>query len=231
MRASPGVVVPLVFALALVACGGGKDGGGGAGGGDDTGTANHPIAPDTYEGDWDIESLGCDDATVYWAFTGSIDADGRLAGEETWYWFFAEEGWDADCADTFDLDAVEEPTPIEDDPCLSCDRDFTASYVLNEDKRGCNIDGYESLLDNDTRDRIDEESYTLAIMLDTNPLGGDEGDVNVWSYAQDDVSETTWNDRGIGLGTFTPETAGDVAGPGTLTWARQDGLCVTIEEG
>ena len=143
---------------------------------------------------------------------------------------FPEAGWDADCADTFDVSAVEEPTPIADDACNSCDRDFTAAFVLNEDKRNCPFDGYESLLDNDTTDRIDEEAYTLALMLDTNPLGGDPGEVSVWSYAQDDRDEATWIQRAMSIGTFTPDTAEDVTGPAARVWARSEGLCVTIEE-
>jgi len=200
--------------------------------GDDTsGTAGtHPLVPEAYADAWDVESLGCEDATVYWAFTGAIDAAGTMTGEETWYWFFPEAGWDADCADTFDVSAVEEPTPIADDACNSCDRDFTAAFVLNEDKRNCPFDGYESLLDNDTTDRIDEEAYTLALMLDTNPLGGDPGEVSVWSYAQDDRDEATWIQRAMSIGTFTPDTAEDVTGPAALVWARSEGLCVTIEE-
>ncbi|MDP2316259.1 MAG: hypothetical protein Q8P41_25395 [Pseudomonadota bacterium] len=193
-------------------------------------TGGHPYAPDQYEDTWDIDSLGCDDATLYWAFDGAIAADGTLSGEETWYWFFSDEGWDTDCADTFDLSAVEEPTPIESDACNSCDRDFTASYVLNEDKRTCPFDGYENLLDNDDVDRIDAEAYTLAVMLDTNPLGADPGEVTTWMYAQDDRDEAEWIDRGLSTGTMTPETADDYTGPGAIAWARQEGLCITIEE-
>ena len=223
--------VPL--ALLLLACSGdGATGPGKEGGGDDTsGPADtHPLVPDAYADAWDVESRGGEDATVYWAFTGAIDAAGALSGEETWYWFFPEAGWDADCADTFDVTAVEEPTPIADDACNSCDRDFTAAFVLNEDKRNCPFDGYESLLDNDTTDRIDEEAYTLALMLDTDPLGGEPGETSVWSYAQDDRDADTWIQRAVSAGMFAPDVADETDGPGTLTWARSEGLCVTIEE-
>jgi hypothetical protein len=216
-----------LLSLALLGCAGGT------GANDDTAKSGsedegHPLVPDAYDGLWDIESLGCDDATVYYAFTGAIDDAGTLTGEETWYWFFAEEGWDADCADPFVVEAVEEPTPIEDDACLSCDRDFTAVYTLDEDRRTCPLEGYESLFDNDDRDRIDEEIYTLAVMFDTNPLEAAPGVMNVWSYAQDDQDADTWIDRGIAAGTLPVEAA--TAGPGAVTWASPDGLCVTFEE-
>lgn len=210
---------------ALLACSGGPAAD--AKGQTPTETA-HPVAPEAYADVWDVDSLGCEDATVYWAFQGAIDDAGELVGEETWYWFFAEEGWDADCADTFDVTAIEEPTPVADDACISCDRDFTARYALTDDKRGCPLDGYESLFDNDTRDRIDEELYTIALMIDAQPLGGEPGEVNVWSYAQDDQSATTWHDRGVALGTLPDEAS--TGGAGALTWVVPDGTCVTIEE-
>jgi hypothetical protein len=219
-----------MFLLALLACvgkPGSDDTSGGA-----TADEHHPLAPPEYEDSWDVDSLGCDDATVYWAFDGAVDDAGNLSGQETWYWFFSTEGWDDDCADTFTLTGVEEDTPIADNSCLSCDRDFTASYVLEDANKGCtSLGGYESLLDDDNTDRIDEEEYTMALLLDTNPLGADEaGHMNVWTYVQDDRTETQWNPRNISEGTMTPDTAEDYAGAGTMKWAVDDGICVTITE-
>ena len=212
--------------FALVACGTAASTD--SSGSGDTGTS---LAPDEYADIWDTESAGCPDgATVYWAFEGNIDDNSKLVGEETWYWFFAGGGV-GNCSDTFDISGKKATNPVADDPCNSCDRDFTADMVLNEDKQGCTqIDGYESLLDNDETDRIEEEAYELALMLDTNPLGGDPGEAQIWTYVMDDQGKG-WIDRSIGRGMFTPDTEGDVAGPGALTWARTDGMCITITEG
>lgn len=192
----------------------------------------HPLVPEQYADSWDIESLGCDDVTVYWAFEGEIESSGALSGKETWYWFFSDEGWDDDCADSFTLEGTEEETPIADNPCLSCDRTFTAAYELTEENTGCSMfaDGYEGLLDNDDTDRIDEEKYTMALLLDTDPLGGEPGHINVWTYIQDDSRESDWNDRPISEGTLETSTEGDYSGPGAVEWAREEGLCITITE-
>ncbi len=195
---------------------------------DDTAAGyDHPIVPEKYRGLWDEDSVSCDDAIFYWAFEGGIDADGAITGEEGWYWFFADEGAATDCSDVFEIEGAEQTEPIFEDPCLSCDRDFTASYNLAE--TGCNWEGYEGLLDNDSTDRIDEEEYTLAIMHDALDNDSDPlSQMNVWSYAQDDRVATDWNDRAISEGTYTPDGS-DTRGAATLSWAIGGGVCVTIE--
>ena len=191
----------------------------------------NPVAPNEYEDAWDVDAVSCPaGAMVYWAFDGAIADNGNIVGEETWYWFFATEGSAGDCSDTFSIDGVEADTPYADDPCNTCDRDFTTDMVENESKHGCTqfADGYENLLDDDDVDRIDGEAYELLLMLDTDPLGGEAGDVQVWTFVQDDQAKKSYNDRTLGIGTFTPDD--DVDGPGALRYAS-DGLCVTITSG
>ena len=185
------------------------------------------IAPAEYADGWDTDALSCSEGAIaYWAFEGEIDASSHLTGAETWYWFFPDEGSATDCADTFTLAGDEGESPVPDAPCNSCDRSFTLGYDEDPDRVTCNWDGYENLLDNDETDRIDEESYTMALMLDTDPLGGDPGDVNVWSWIKDDFSPTQWNDRPLATGSFGGD---DVAAEGSLKWAIPDGICVTIK--
>ncbi|GDX81489.1 hypothetical protein LBMAG42_33000 [Deltaproteobacteria bacterium] len=228
MGTSGGRVVRFVALLGLMA------GCGDASGGSDTAPVDdegkNPVAPNEYEDAWDIDALTCPDgAMVYWAFDGAIDDNGGIKGEETWYWFFAAEGSAGDCSDTFSINGEEGETKYTNDPCNTCDRDFTTDMVEDESKHRCTqfADGYENLLDNDDVDRIDEEAYQLLLMLDTDPLGGEAGDVQVWTFVQDDQSNRDFNDRSLGIGTFTPEDGVD--GPGDLTYAS-DGLCVTITE-
>lgn len=199
--------------------------------GDTAENQGHPLAPDLYEDSWDIDAAACaDGAMVYWAFDGEIDSSGKIKGEETWYWFFAGNDWDGDCADTFDISGKKATDPVSDDPCNTCDRSFTADMTMNEDKRTCStIAGYEDLLDNDDKDRIEEEDYDLALLLDMNPLGGDPGDIQLWSYVKDDLG-AGWIERSIGLGAFAAETEGDTEGAGAIGWARSDGMCVTFKE-
>ncbi len=200
-----------------------------SGGSEDTGAGGALEAiPEDITAGWDVESVGCPaGATAYLYFEGEITTDAELRGTESWFWFFPDDGDATDCVDSFRLDGEEEPTPVPDDPCYSCDRDFTVDYVL--DSMTCAWDGYESLLDNDDQDRIEEEEYELALMLDTDPLSGDEGDVNVWTFFQDDSSNRTYHDHGVNEGVFVPEV--DVNGHGTLTWVSPEALCVEIVEG
>lgn len=195
---------------------------------DSGGTGALADLPEDVTAGWDVESVGCPEgATAYWYFEGEITADAELHGTERWFWFFPEDNSMPDCIDSFDVDGNEAATPVPDDPCYSCDRDFTADYVL--DSQTCSWDGYESLLDNDDTDRIDEEEYTLALMFDTDPLGGEEGDVNVWTFFQDDASNRAYNDHGVNDGFFVPEDGVD--GPGQMTWVSREALCIEIKEG
>jgi len=184
--------------------------------------------PEDVTAGWDVESVGCPEgATAYWYFEGEITDDAEIHGTERWFWFFPEDNAQEDCVDKFAIDGNEAATPVPDDPCYSCDRDFTADYVL--DSQTCAWDGYESLLDNDDTDRIDEEEYKLALMFDTDPLGGEEGDVNVWTFFRDDASSRAYNDHGVNDGNFVPEDGVD--GPGTMTWVSPEALCIEIKEG
>lgn len=184
------------------------------------------VPEDLTEG-WDIESVSCPQgATAYWFFSGEITSDAEIRGTERWFWFFPEDNAAPDCVDSFVIDGKEAATPVPDDPCYSCDRDFTADYVL--DSQTCTWDGYESLLDNDDTDRIDEEEYKLALMLDTDPLGGEATETNVWTFVRDDASLQSYNDRGVQDGFFVPDDGVD--GPGALTWVSREGLCVEIKE-
>lgn len=195
----------------------------------DTGaTYDHPLVPEQYRGSWDEDSVSCDDAIYYWAFSGTIDADGAMVGTEGWYWFFSDEGAATDCVDVFEVTATEERTPVADDPCISCDRDFTATYTLTE--TGCNWAGYEQMFDNDDVDRIDEEVYSVALMLDAldNDLAPMD-QMNVWSFAQDDRSATSWLDRSISTGTYVPDGS-DTEGAAAVDWTIKSGVCVTIED-
>lgn len=188
----------------------------------------HPIVPEAYRGSWDEDSVSCDDAIYYWAFEGSIDADGALTGSEGWYWFFSDEGAETDCVDMFSVTGEEARTPVGTDPCLSCDRDLTATWTLEE--TGCNWSGYESMFDNDDTDRMDEEIYEVAVMLDAdNGMGDLLEQMNAWTFAQDDQDASSWIQRAISTGTYTP-TGADLRGAAGVTWEIGSGTCVTIED-
>lgn len=195
------------------------------------GPGPNPIVPEQYELLWDLNAVGCEDegAIVYFAFEGTIDAAGDLSGRETWYWFHSGEGWEGDCADTFDVRGEAGELNWDDAPCSGCDRAFIADWVLDEGTRQCSY-GYESLLDDDDTDRIDEEAYTVALEMDPLSPGGNVNAQNlVFSWTQDDRNSNSYNARPQARGTYTPLDEADFAGAADVTWTVSSGVCVAFE--
>jgi hypothetical protein len=190
----------------------------------------NPIVPEAYELLWDLDAASCEEpgAIAYFTFEGSIDARGRLTGEETWYWFHSGAGWEADCKDVFTIDAPEESIWGRNNPCTGCDREFHGALTLDDARRTCSY-GYESLFDDDNRDRIEAEAYDLDVQLDTLTPGGNVNQqMLVFSYVQDDQTPTSYNGRAQARGTYTPATEGDYEGAATVSWTVQQGLCVSF---
>jgi hypothetical protein len=213
----------------LAACGGDKA---------DTATADpgygpNPIVPAEYELLWDLDAASCEEpgAIVYFRFQGTVGDDGRLRGEETWYWFHSGEGWDDDCADVFTIDAPSDSIWGRNNPCAGCDREFHGDFVLDESRRTCSY-GYETLLDDDQRDRIEDEAYTIDVQLDTlTPSGNVNAQMLAFSYVQDDQTPTSYNGRAQARGAYVPATDGDYEGAATVDWVVTSGLCVRMGGG
>lgn len=218
----------------LLACSGGD--GNKQPNGDDSGATEgpNPIVPEQYELLWDLDASSCEDeAIVYFLFDGDIDDAGNLVGTERWYWFFAEEGWDGDCYNTFDVVGEEGELGWKESPCSGCDREFLATWTLDEDEDGdyvCQGFGYESMFDDDTRDRIDDEEYYADVMLDPlSPSGNVNEDMLVFTYFQDDQSEYSYNARTDARGTYVPGGDDYESGPAHLDWTLTSGMCVDFD--
>lgn len=184
-------------------------------------TAEDPYAiPEDYRDQWDVEAVSCPEGALgYWTFDGEISG-GTLEGQERWFWFFPDEGDGTDCVDTFDLVAEEKATPVDPDPCYSCDRDFAGTYDLAE--KTCNWNGYENLLDNDDTETVDDESYKIALMFDLDRYDGVETDV--WSFIRDPEQVSQYNDRETAKGEWS---GADKDADGHLRWTNK-GTCVTV---
>lgn len=222
-RLVPFLIVP------LLACSGGEDPK------EDSGDAAvdygpNPIVPEEYELLWDLNAESCEEhgAIVYFRFQGSIDAAGNLTGEESWYWFHSGEGWEGDCVDVFTVDMDEGGLNWGQDCGNACDREFLGTWTLDEAQRTCSY-GYENLFDDDDTDRIDDEAYVVDVMLDTlTPSGNVNEDMIVFSFVQDDQSESSYNGRTNGRGSYTPDGTDYITDPATLEWVGQSALCVTF---
>jgi hypothetical protein len=198
----------------------------------DAGLGPNPIVPEAYELLWDLDAASCPDAgaIAYFTFEGTIDAEGVLRGEETWYWFHTGTGWEGDCTDTFTLAAPADSIWGRDNPCTGCDREFHGTLALDAARRGCSY-GYEGLFDDDQRDRLEEEAYDLDVQLDTlTPSGNVNQQMLVFSYVQDDQTPTSYNGRAQARGAYVPASEGDFQGEASVSWAVQSGICVKFAE-
>ncbi len=214
--------------LLLVACTGAPAGSDDKSGTDDTGELGpNPIVPEGYELLWDLDASSCEDADsiVYFLFNGAIDEEGNLSGEEGWYWFHKTEGWEGDCKDTFQVTGVEGELGWSTSPCSGCDREFLVEWELPESECGY---GYESMFDDDSKDRIDDELYVGDILLDTlSPSGNVNENMLVFAYFQDDQDEYTYIPRTDSRGEYYPDEGADYAtGSATLMWVVSQGMCV-----
>lgn len=224
-------LLPLM--LALVACTG-KDPGGPDGAddtaGDDTGYGPNPIVPEAYQYLWDLDASSCEDADaiVYYAFEGGVDADGVFSGREGRYWFFAAEGWEGDCVDTFTVQAEESDTNWQEDPCSGCDREFTGTFELEDADRGCGGFDYEDFFDNDD---VRNDKYNVIIMLDPLSPGGNANETTLVMMAfQDDDNQSSYSFAAdYARGDFLPLAEGDYEGAATVTWASTSGTCVGFQ--
>lgn len=201
----------------------------------DTGTeyGDNPVVPEEYQYLWDLDASGCDDdqdAIVYYDFAGAVDADGNLAGQESWYWFFKTEGWDGDCVDTFDVDTTASDTNWQDDPCSGCDLEFSGTWDLADENRTCPGYDYEDFFDND---KVDDDHYNLIVMLDPLSPGGNPNSTTlVMAAFQDDDNTNSYSfNSDYARGDFIPETDGDYEGPASVTWVPTAGICVSFTSG
>lgn len=207
-------------------------------GGDDTAPVDtdygpNPIVPEQYDGLWDVDVSSCedgDDAITYLAFEGSIDAEGQLSGREGRYWFFAEEGWEGDCVDVFTAEGEESDTNWSEEPCSGCDREFTSTWKLEDEDRGCEGFDYEYFFAND---RVDDDDYNVIVMLDPLSPGGNPNMTTLVMMAfQDDDEPNNYTFQvDYARGDYLPATEGDYEGAATMTWASTAGLCLDFDFG
>lgn len=224
----------MLFLLLALACSG-KDESPPAGddtGSGDTGYGPNPIVPDAYADLWDVDASSCEDADaiVYLAFEGEIDDAGHFSGREGRYWFFAEEGWEDDCVDTFTADADESDTNWQEDPCSGCDREFTGTWKLADEDRGCGGFDYEDFFDNDD---VAKDNYNIIVMLDPlSPSGNPNMSTLVMMAFQDDDNENSYAfNSDYARGDYVPVVKGDYEGAATVTWASTTGTCVEFTSG
>jgi hypothetical protein len=204
--------------------------------GDDTGPTGHPLAPDEYEGVWDIDASGCDpgDAAVYhlgeaWS-ESTLDDDGDevmlLHTVERWYWFHGEENYDGDCVDEW----VYEGTATRFawgayDPCESCEEEYWGEYVENDDvENGCNY-GYDGIFAEKAGSENDYNPWVFK--FETLTSAGTPNPDNAMLVYQAMVYDEYWYfDANYAKGTAIPDAKGDYGGPSHYAWVNLGTLCI-----
>jgi len=210
----------------LVACGGKTST-------DDTGTPttedHNPIVPAEYEYLWDTDVSSCDgaDAIVYYLFAGETDGAGTLTGTEGWYWFFATEGWDGDCVDTFTVEGSTASHSWDEDACYGCEAFYDSRWDLPDENRGCTDTDYETFWE---QEDVDKDRFDVEVGIDALTPSGNPNTDNKMIVATifQGSDNTRWVNAGYARGHYLPVTEGDYEGPATLDWVAQEGICVTI---
>jgi hypothetical protein len=200
---------------------------------DDTGESGASIAPDGYQYLWDIDAEDCAadgaDAAVYYLFEGAIGTDASLAGTESWYWFFAGDGYDGDCVDSFTLRGDEATHSWSDDFCSQCERLFDTVWDLPDGDRTCSGFDYETFWD---QEDVDRDRFETTVLFDALTPSGHANKGNaalvmtVWENGDGDLV----GNYGYAQGTYTPDAEGDYEGGATVDWVAQTPYCVTFEE-
>ena len=115
----------------------------------DTAPDFHPLVPEEYRYLWNTEGCETDDgmgATVYrYAVDGRSDGE-KFSVTEQWFWFFPEEGWDADCVDTFTMTGDLASFDYGQLGCSGCEEAYQVTRTLTESNCSINYStlfGYE----------------------------------------------------------------------------------------
>jgi hypothetical protein len=219
----------------LLACSGKEPADDSGGGGEDTPVdyGPNPIVPDEYVNLWDLDASSCDDADgaiVYHLFSGGTDGAGGFSGSERYYWFFAAEGWEGDCIDTFTVTGTASDTNWQEDPCSGCDYEFTSVWNLHDEDRTCGAFDYEDFFDND---KVDDDKFNTIVMLDPLSPGGNvnESTLVMMAYQDDDNHNSYSFDSSYARGSMLPVVEDDWEGATTVEWAGTTGWCVKITSG
>ncbi|MFK7930367.1 MAG: hypothetical protein AB8H79_19420 [Myxococcota bacterium] len=153
-----------VLFLSLSACTGdvtdGSDGTDGTDTNIDDGT--HPLVPEEYKFLWNTDGecsteFG-DGNQMYMIFEGRLEADGSLTGTEQVWWFYADQGQEEDCVDTFELTGTRLSGSAESLGCVGCESFYQTRREITENNCRARYNGvYQS----------DDDGLYQRLMLDT----------------------------------------------------------------
>lgn len=137
--------------ITAMACNGGGD--------DDTDTDTdtdtdkepdyHPLVPEEYRYLWNTEGCETDNgmgASVYRYATDARSDGDKFTVSEQWFWFFPEDGWDADCVDTFEMTGNLANFDYSQLGCSGCEEAYLVTRTFKESNCGINYStlfGYE----------------------------------------------------------------------------------------
>ena len=201
---------------------------------DDPGDDGHPLAPEQYKWLWNVEGTcetwnNRDGNQVYiLAENVRVEADNSMSGQEKWYWFWAGEGWEGDCVDTFEVTGQPIGLDKAQYQCSQCEETFEVSRKLIEST--CDINYNYYLISFDWKDGFPDsdpkDSYGAIMLLDTlNPNGNPNEDnkmLVVQAKALEDGSFSPESvDNDFARGHAIPDDASQPGPPGTYDWLAE----------
>jgi hypothetical protein len=125
----------------------------------------HPLVPEEYRYLWNTEGCETDEgmgATVYRYATDAQSDGTTFSVTEQWFWFFPEDGWDADCVDTFTMTGDLANFDYGQLGCSGCEEAYSVKRTLTDSK--CNM-GYSTLFGYEEPEDITE--FDAILMFDS----------------------------------------------------------------
>ena len=200
----------------------------------DSESDGHPLAPERYKYLWNVEGT-CEtwnnrtgNQVYILAENVRVEADGSMNGIEKWYWFWAGEGWEGDCVDTFEVSGAPKSLDKAQYQCSQCEEVYEVSRTLTDSTCDINYNYFLISFDWDEGppDSTPKSSYGAYMLMDTLNPNGNPNEDNKMLVVQAKADEEGYVspsavDNDFARGYAIPDDASVPGPPGTYEWLAE----------
>jgi len=149
----------------------------------------------------------------------------NFTAEERWFWFHPEDGWDADCVDTFSLTGTYAAFDYDNLGCSGCEEAYEYTRTLTDSTCGIL---YHQLFD--LEDPPDDQIYYGIVLFDSfTPNGNPNEDNKMLVIGANRVASNSYSvDPNYARGQVFGESE-EYYPPQAATYNWLGDLCVNIE--
>jgi hypothetical protein len=173
--------------------------------------------PEAYECLWSDDgcttNTGAKGNQIYWQFEGRVEADGTLAGTETFWWFFATDGIEEDCVDKLEVTGKRRVTDPDLLGCSTCEEVYDVQKVESPENDLTCRGGYNLFFDQD------RSTFSHTILVDTKITDGspNENGKTLVLHLKKDPRSGQYAIEEYARGNLVPDGA-EHGPPGAYTW-------------